>query len=44
MSIEQMREALMKSYPSQKWQDKVLKMSDNQIIAIYTRMLNAKTL
>ena len=42
MSIEQMRDVLCKQYHSApKWVDKVSKMSDNQVIAIYMRMLNA---
>lgn len=44
MSVEQMRDALMKAYPGQRWSDKVKKMSDNQVIAVYYRMLNAKQL
>ena len=42
MSIEQMRDILCKQYHSApKWVAKVSKMSDNQVIAIYMRMLNA---
>lgn len=36
--VEQMKTELLKRYPSRKWKDKVLKMSDNQIIAIFFRM------
>ena len=40
MSIEQMRDILCKQYHSApKWVDKVSKMLDNQVVAIYMRML-----
>lgn len=32
------REAVKAAYPSQKWTDKVKKMSDAQIIAVYLRL------
>lgn len=44
MSTEQKRAAIAKSYPGQKWQDKVAKMSDAQVHATYMRLLNAKQL
>lgn len=44
MSIEQMRAAISKSYPSAAWRDKVARMSDNQVLAVYTRLLNQKRL
>lgn len=43
MSVNQMRNYL-KSYPkykkSQKWSDKVDKMSDSQVIAVYYSLVN----
>ena len=42
MNVEQMRDILCKQYHNApKWVDKVSKMPDNQVIAIYMRMLNA---
>lgn len=38
MTTEQMRDLLSKYYPSQKWRDKVSKMSDGQVWSIYTRL------
>lgn len=36
-----MRHLLKIVYPSEKWYDKVDKMTDNQVIAVYNRMLEA---
>lgn len=44
MSTELMREAIKKVYPGEKWKKKVEKMSDNQVIAIYYKMLNSREL
>lgn len=45
MSVEQMRAVLKKQYNGAwKWVARVNQMSDNQVIAIYFRMLNAKKL
>lgn len=44
MSIEQMKAALLKAYSGQAWYDKVQRMSDKQIVAVYYRMLNANQL
>lgn len=45
MSVEQMRAILKRQYNgSFKWVNKVNKMSDAQVIAIYHRMLYAKQL
>jgi hypothetical protein len=33
--IEQKRSAVATAYPGSKWRDKVLKMSDAQVIAVY---------
>ena len=45
MSVEQMRAILKKQYKGAcKWVNKVNKMSDNQVIAIYHRMLYAHQL
>lgn len=41
MTVEQMRHLLKIVYPSEKWYDKVDKMTDNQVIAVYNRMLEA---
>lgn len=42
MSVEQMRDALCSVYyGAPKWVNKVMKMPDNQVIAIYMRMRNA---
>jgi hypothetical protein len=38
MSVEQMKAAILWVYPG--WYTKVSKMSDGQVLAIYTRMLN----
>lgn len=35
MSVEQMREIITKLYSSQTWKNRVDKMADNQVIAIY---------
>lgn len=44
MSIEQMRAVLMKQNYGPSWIRRVEGMSDKQVAAIYTRMLNNKTL
>lgn len=45
MSVEQMRAVLKKQYNGAwKWVARVNQMPDNQVIAIYFRMLNAKKL
>ena len=42
MSVEQMRDILCKQYyNAPKWVNKVSKMPDRQIVAIYMRMLRA---
>ncbi len=39
MTIDQMREALLRAYPNSKsWPARVKAMPDDQIFAIYTRM------
>lgn len=35
MSVDQMREAITKVYPAERWQKKVAKMSEEQVMAIY---------
>ena len=35
MSVDQMREAITKVYPAERWQKKVAKMDDVQVMAIY---------
>jgi hypothetical protein len=44
MSIEQMRKAIEKVYPGDKWKKRVDKMSPNQILAVYNRMLDSRKL
>lgn len=39
MTIEDMRGHILKQYPGAKWHAKVLAMSDNQVLAIYFRMI-----
>lgn len=41
MTVEQMRRAVRMVYLSDKWFNKVAKMSDNQVIAIYNKMLES---
>lgn len=43
MSVEQMKMYILARYNfAPAWRDKVARMSDDQIIAIYYRMLNSK--
>ena len=44
MSSEQMRSAILKAYDGKKKKNKVARMSDQQVIAIYYRLLNTKKL
>jgi hypothetical protein len=37
-STEQKRQALLAAYSGQTWLDKVKKMSDEQVVAIYLRL------
>lgn len=39
MSVEQMRSAIRNAYSGQRWSDRVDKMSDQQVIAVYFRLL-----
>lgn len=39
MSSAQMRDYVANKYPSKAWKDKVAKMSDKQIVAVYFRMI-----
>lgn len=39
MSVEYMRECLLKVYPTKKWRVKVNRMSDTQVIAVYHKFL-----
>ncbi len=39
MTIEDMRGHILKQYPGAKWHAKVLAMPDNQVLAIYSRMI-----
>ena len=38
MNTNQKRQELLKAYDSPKWHDKVKKMSDAQVVAIYLRL------
>lgn len=38
MAAEAERQALLKVYKSQKWANKVKKMRDDQVVAIYLRL------
>lgn len=40
MSVEQMREAISRVYPNWKWLNRVKKMEDKQVMAIYYKFLN----
>lgn len=42
MSIEQMRAELAKSYPGDKWANKVKNMPEKQVAATYYRLMNAR--
>ena len=37
-STERARQALLKAYPGKVWADKVNKMTDSQVVAIYMRL------
>ena len=39
MTTNEKRAAIARVYPSKSWQEKVAKMSDNQVIAIYQKFL-----
>ena len=39
MSVEQMRAFIAKEYDGQRWKDKVFRMSDGQVIAVYYSLL-----
>lgn len=41
MTVEQMKGHLMARYPGSAWAEKVRKMGDKQVIAIYARCANA---
>jgi hypothetical protein len=38
MDVNQMRELLYTAYPGQKWSDKVKKMTDDQVTAVFLRL------
>lgn len=40
MSVEMMRHYVKEAYSGKAWKRKVSKMPDNQILAIYQRLLN----
>jgi len=44
MTTEDMRGHILKQYPGAKWHVKVLAMSDNQVLAIYSRLQKQGTL
>lgn len=39
-NLNDMREIVRNEYPGQKWKDKVDKMSDSQVIALYYQFIN----
>lgn len=39
MSVEQMRESILKAYSTDSWKAKVKKMEESQVIAIYYKFL-----
>lgn len=41
MNTEQMKQALLKAYPGNRWAEKVKKMSEGQVFTVYTRLKNA---
>lgn len=40
MTTEQMRQALLKAYSGDRWKQKVIKMSEAQVFAVYTKFKN----
>ena len=42
MTADQMRRHISMAYPGDRWKDKVERMSDEQVIAIYYSMLSRK--
>ena len=40
ITVDQMREEILRVYPEDGWRYKVLEMSDRQVAAIYNRMLS----
>ena len=42
MTVVQMRRFIEKEYEGEKWRKKVSKMSDNQVIAVYHRIIKNK--
>lgn len=40
MNLHEMRNFISNAYPGQKWKNRVKKMGENQIIAIYYSMIN----
>ena len=41
MTNDQMRDKVMKAYPGDNWKQKVRRMPDDQIVAIYYRLLKS---
>lgn len=44
MANEKERQALLEAYSGQKWFDKVKKMSDAQVVAVYLRLKSQKVI
>ena len=40
MNLHEMRNFISKAYPGQEWKNRVKKMGENQIIAIYYNLVN----
>ena len=41
MTIDQMRAAIVDVYPGRKWERKVEKMHDDQVVAVYNNLLRS---
>ena len=43
MNLHEMRNFISKAYPGQEWKNRVKKMGENQIIAIYYNLVNSES-
>jgi len=41
-TLAQMRQYVYDAYPGKRWQDRVKKMSDDQIFVVYNRLISKK--
>lgn len=44
MDVDQMRERVREQYPGKKWSDRVDKMADAQIIALYYKFVQGRAI